>query len=246
MGRRPPSQALLRPAAVLIFGGIVEAPLLAAADGPWDRLRSLPDNPSADLATSLTDIATVAALAGWTWLLLAAALTAMAALGGSGRPRLERAIRRLAPQRTRRALAGLLGLGALAIPAATLPAEATRLESTPEVASAGIRWGQFHSRAPGAIVQGLPLPDRPTGLMPARTAHSRHPQTVVVAPGDTLWAIAARALGPNASTTAIAKAWPAWYAANRSAIGPDPDLILPGTVLRPPAQHSSLPSDERP
>ena len=246
MGRRCGLPALLRPAAVISAGAFVEAVLVATAEGSWARLRTLPHRPAADLETTLSDVATLAALAGWTWLLVAAVLTVIAALGGSGRPPLERAARRVAPHGTRRALAGLLGLGALAIPAATLPAGATRLESAPAVASAGVRWGQLHSRPPGAIVHGLPLPDRPTGTMPVRTVENRRPQTVVVMPGDTLWAIAARSLGPHASTTAIARAWPAWYAANRSAIGRDPDLIMPGTVLRPPAQHSNLPPDERP
>ena len=32
----------------------------------------------------------------------------------------------------------------------------------------------------------------------------------------------------------IAQAWPAWFDANRAVIGEDPDLILPGQVLRAP------------
>jgi len=56
----------------------------------------------------------------------------------------------------------------------------------------------------------------------------------VVRAGDTLWDIAARHLGPDADAAAIATAWPRWFAANRAAIGPDPDHILPGTRLVPP------------
>ena len=52
--------------------------------------------------------------------------------------------------------------------------------------------------------------------------------------GDTLWSVAARHLGPGASDAEIAKAWPAWFAENRDVVGDDPDLILPGQVLRPP------------
>jgi LysM repeat protein len=48
----------------------------------------------------------------------------------------------------------------------------------------------------------------------------------VVQPGDTLSGIAA-ALG-------IPRGWPALYAANRRAVGPDPGLIRPGTVLTLP------------
>jgi nucleoid-associated protein YgaU len=62
---------------------------------------------------------------------------------------------------------------------------------------------------------------------------------VVVEPGDSLWRIAERQLqaddgaSPTAARTAVA--WPSWWAANRPAIGDDPDLLRPGTVLHPPA-----------
>lgn len=63
----------------------------------------------------------------------------------------------------------------------------------------------------------------------------------VVAPGDTLWAIAARDLqngSANATDADIAAHWPAWYAANRATIGPDPDLIHPGMTLHAPTQET--------
>ena len=52
--------------------------------------------------------------------------------------------------------------------------------------------------------------------------------------GDTLWSIAARHLGPDASDAEIARAWPAWFEANRDVVGDDPDLLRPGQVLRAP------------
>lgn len=55
--------------------------------------------------------------------------------------------------------------------------------------------------------------------------------SVEVRPGDTLWGLAARALGPGASDAAIAAEWPRWYAANAATIGPDPDVLQPGQVL---------------
>jgi len=58
--------------------------------------------------------------------------------------------------------------------------------------------------------------------------------TVLVRRGDTLWAIAARHLGPSATSADIAHEWPLWYQANREEIGADPDLLLPGQVLHPP------------
>jgi hypothetical protein len=61
---------------------------------------------------------------------------------------------------------------------------------------------------------------------------------VVVHRGDTLWDIARRHLGPDASDAEVAHAWPAWHEANRAMIGDDPGLIMPGQVLRPPTAAS--------
>ena len=56
-----------------------------------------------------------------------------------------------------------------------------------------------------------------------------------VVSGDSLWGIAADLLGPEAPDATIAAAWPAIYQANRSTIGRDPGLILPGQRLIIPA-----------
>ena len=58
---------------------------------------------------------------------------------------------------------------------------------------------------------------------------------VTVTQGDSLWRIAARHLGPGATAAQIAREWPRWYAANRGAIGADPDVILVGQELTPPS-----------
>lgn len=90
-----------------------------------------------------------------------------------------------------------------------------------------------------------PTPERPrpraevslvsTAASDSGQAISGEGREVVVRPGDSLWAIAARHLGPEASAQDVAEAWPRWYAANRDLIGPDPDLILPGQRLAVPA-----------
>ena len=67
-----------------------------------------------------------------------------------------------------------------------------------------------------------------------RRASDRSPVDVVVRPGDCLWTLAARFLGPAASARSTAAAWPLWWAANRAVIGDDPDLLLPGLRLRVP------------
>ncbi len=68
-------------------------------------------------------------------------------------------------------------------------------------------------------LDGLPLPTLPTGTQ-RRRVH-------VVRPRDSLWEIAGTR-------------WQRLYAANRDAIGPDPDLIVPGqrlTLPHQPLQH---------
>jgi len=57
---------------------------------------------------------------------------------------------------------------------------------------------------------------------------------VTVLAGDTLWAIVANQLGPGASDVDIALEWPRWYSANRGQIGGNPDVLLPGQILRAP------------
>jgi len=73
---------------------------------------------------------------------------------------------------------------------------------------------------------GLPLPDRAEGA-----AHPKH-RDVVVHPGDTLWALAERDLPEPATDRRVTAHWHDVYRRNRGVIGPDPDLIRPGQVLK--------------
>ncbi len=75
-------------------------------------------------------------------------------------------------------------------------------------------------------LDGLPLPGLPS--TPGRRA------VHVVAPGDSLWSIAAARLRPAAAPEAIEQTWRRWYARNRPVVGPDPDLLIPGQRLVPP------------
>ncbi len=77
------------------------------------------------------------------------------------------------------------------------------------------------------VLAGLRLPER-VAVGPEAVAAPRVP-AVRVAPGDTLWDIAARRLGAGAS-------WPAIYALNRDVIGPDPGVITPGQRLVLPSE----------
>ena len=145
--------------------------------------------------------------AGWLW--VATVVTVLAALRG----REQYAVAVPVPASLRRVVLAACGAALTGSLVAVGPAHATP--------------GQQHedrvARA-AAAVAGLPLPDRATAA-PASVP------VVVVAPGDTLWAIAARALGPGASDAEIDAAWRRIHDLNRAQIGPDPDLIRPAQRL---------------
>jgi nucleoid-associated protein YgaU len=93
-----------------------------------------------------------------------------------------------------------------------------------------------------SVLDGLPLPGLPLGDPPhagRRDLPQRPgPPTVRVRPGDCLWTITATLLGHRAADAEVARAWPVLHRANRHVLGPDPDLVLPGTTLRVPAALS--------
>lgn len=78
----------------------------------------------------------------------------------------------------------------------------------------------------------LPTP-APTQLAPPTTAISE--THYVVAPGDCLWNIAARILGPATTNRAIDRGWREIYDTNRAVIGNNPNRISPGQTLTIPA-----------
>jgi nucleoid-associated protein YgaU len=82
------------------------------------------------------------------------------------------------------------------------------------------------SDRPADPLSGLPLPERAEG-----PAHPRD-HAVVVRPGDTLWALAEHDLPPSATDRQVSAGWQSVYRRNRGVIGPDPDLIQPGQVLK--------------
>jgi hypothetical protein len=62
----------------------------------------------------------------------------------------------------------------------------------------------------------------------------------VVVQGDCLWHLAEAGLraeqGGVPTDGEVAGAVHSWWTANADVIGPDPDLLLPGQLLRPPGQ----------
>jgi len=102
-----------------------------------------------------------------------------------------------------------------------------------------------------AALDGLPLPDRAVGGLPAARAPvvaQRAPvgaesRIHVVRPGDTLWDLAAAELPADAASADVTARWHRIHALNRAVIGPDPDLIHPGQQLRmPPPPQGEEPS----
>jgi len=189
-------------------------------------------------------LALAAAVGAWCvlgWLTAGLLLAVLAGLRGPASP-LGRWTALLTPYAVRRMAAALLGLGLVAAPMAmALPAQAgTAVVAAAQPARPG-------GSSPIAALERW-TPDRPAALAPEGPRRAPAPPLLVTAPhperavtedvvvrgGDTLWDIAARALGPEAAAADIAASWPRWHAANRSTIGPDPDLIRPGQLLRPP------------
>jgi len=134
-------------------------------------------------------------------------------------------------------------------PARPAPAATSALEGSLEIASAAGTPERFATLdRPAAPLPGW-TPDRPAAQRPARAGAQVRLVTnapraeravldeVVVRRGDTLWDIAARHLGPDASAAEVAAWWPRWYHANLALVGPQPDRIMPGQRLRPPASR---------
>jgi LysM domain-containing protein len=69
----------------------------------------------------------------------------------------------------------------------------------------------------------------------SETKDARATESVVVAPGDSLWSISARWLGPDATALQVANGVERIYALNRDRIGADPNLLLAGQRLALPS-----------
>lgn len=159
----------------------------------------------------LLSTAGLAAWVVWAWGVLGLALTAASVVPGVLGLAAERLLRVVLPAGARRGAALALGVG-LGIAAPVVL----------DVPVAG------HRLDPAAATTSAAVPDWPAA--PPADSH-------VVVRGDCLWDIAAGRLAPSGTPptdAAIASAVQAWWSANGQVIGPDPDLILPGQVLRAP------------
>ncbi len=221
---------VVRYVAVASVAAAVETALVLAAGGACARLSALPEGTSTDYAPALADVAVLAALLAWSWLLVSGLAAVSAAMNAAATGSVSAAVGRTMPTAARHLLLWLLGMGALTASAGMVNAEPSN-GSFRAVVIGG--WDDPLASDP-RVLEGLPLPDRPSGVVPRSHEQGERPK-IVVRPGDTLWGIVARFLGSAPSAAQVATTWPHWFAANRRAIGDDPNLIFPGTTLRPPA-----------
>jgi LysM domain len=213
--------------AVVLAALTPSRPVLVAAGTAPQRL--------ADTAGPDVVVLCAAALLAWTcwaWGALGLLLTAAGALPGPLGAAARAVLRAVLPAGARRVAAVALGIGlgiggpgagvALAAPppaAGSVAVPDWPLQAGPPVTG---------SSAPSST--SAPVPDWPAA--PEGVVH-------VVAPGDSLWRIAAgslRSSGRQASAAEVTAAVDAWWSANRGVVGPDPDLLRPGQVLHAPEE----------
>ncbi len=173
------------------------------------------------------------------WGLLLTIMVAAANLSGPVRP--AQAATRIARSTTQLTAARPVSPAAAAVQAAISAGAAARYAVRPGDTLSGIAaacgvpggWPSLYAanRAvigpdPGLIRPGTVL------VLPGREASQHY----IITAGQTLSGIAAELGVPGG--------WPSLYAANRHAIGPDPDLIRPGTILTIPPMPATAPRQQ--
>lgn len=200
------------------------------------------------------DLAVVhlAALTAWLlvgWLILASLTTVTALLPGAAGHAAAVVARLVTPAVVRRAVGGGAALG-IALSPTLVPTHAVAAGCAPGgLPSLDRTTVTCAVTAPPRVVERPSLDSlrratpgsRPTTVAPLRrrpaTVAPVAPRTHTVVAGDTLWGLAAAdlaATGHPPTPARVAVRWPAWWHANRTVIGTDPDLIRVGTVLSAP------------
>jgi hypothetical protein len=180
------------------------------------------------------------------WLGLGLTLSALSALPGALGHLCRQLAARVAPAAVRKVVAFVLGttLTAALIPGTAVAGNGHGSPRPAVVAAAQHGVGAVNGlavAAPDASFRFISDPPPVTGVRQAAPSPEwslekpgRPATTVVVLRGDTLWSIATQHLRPAATAADIDTEWHRWHAANRHVIGDDPNLILPGQLLRPP------------
>lgn len=180
------------------------------------------------------------AWAVWLWGAIGLGLTALTAAPGVLGATSSVVLRLFLPAAARRGAAVLLGLGLGAIPmvgtlSVLVPTSASAAgPTTAEPVVPDWPFPASPSPAPAATVPDWPGSPQVSGPSPTGRSAAH-----VVLRGECLWHIAADGLAQGRAATPtdgeIAAAVRAWWTTNASVIGPDPDRLLPGQVLVPPA-----------
>jgi hypothetical protein len=235
----------------IVLGDVVAIGLLYP---DWGSLATGARDPQAWTTRQGADavVSTLAAMALWLvaiWLGVGLLAVLAASLPGTAGA-IGHAVADVAmPAVLRRTVAGALGLGILAAPVAALaspgPSPSGARSTVPATSTSTVAPPTWPSGAPARVPPtiappGWPTnarprpPVEPTDVAPDRRPPGAPPESVVVRPGDSLWAITAARLGRRPTARQVAVTWPRWYAANRAEIGSDPNLIRPGQVLQAP------------
>lgn len=111
------------------------------------------------------------------------------------------------------------------------PPSSTASSAAPSASSSPAPSAAPTTSAPPTTEESSPVPPASPAQLPSEAA-SGVVCELVVAPGDSLWSLAASQLGPAASDADVDARWRALYAQNADAVGPDPDLVRPGLQLR--------------
>lgn len=224
----------------LVAVGVAAAARVLAwlTPGPTALLATLRHPQEVAVGAGVDTVALAAASAAcWLallWLAFALTASAVAALPGRCGQLAERVAAVTVPAAARRLLAVTLGL-TVATVSAGAPAMAGVLpQQRPAASSVDLDWPVASERAAATPTQAT---RKPSATADVNDGPSQ-PGAVIVLRGDSLWTIAAGHLPPGATDARIAIDWPRWYTANRSVIGADPNLLLPGQRLVPPANPS--------
>ena len=226
----------------------------------WKRSAARQQTLLFDDLLGLVALAAGVAVIGW-WLLSLATAFASALLERTGHKAAARATGRFTPVFMRRLAMAAVGVQLLGAPLAHAEALPPAGLSSSNGSSLSAAWAPLADKRPdlpaghsagsgvtgGSAAEGSELqpqwkprvPVVEPGLvasLPARAAAepAGARRELPVRPGDSLWTIAERELGPGASEVEIAARWPLWYQANRNVIGADPNVLLPGQLLTPP------------
>jgi hypothetical protein len=224
---------VLSVAAMAAIGGLLSVltPALPVMTGAVAHAQRTADTAGPDAL--MLAAAGLLAWAVWLWGAVGLGLTALAAAPGLLGATSSVVLRLILPAAARRSAAGLLGLSLSVVP---LIGTATAFLPTTASAAGPITATAVTTTAATAIPA---VPDWPSGPPTSGTSPAGGSDTHVVLRGECLWDIAAGGLGrgrPAAPTDGeIARAVHAWWSANAAVIGPDPDRLLPGQVLSPPA-----------